>query len=94
MTKEWTVLLCVQMKTPAQLTPAVTWKAYPMGGKGAEHMEKKGKTAFHSHAVDLVTGRTFCGCRADFLCLDDSQAEPMPDCPVCLRKVAKIEGGK
>jgi hypothetical protein len=60
-----------------------------MGGKGAEYMERRGKNAFHSHAVAPGAARALCGCRADFLCVDDSQAEPMPDCPVCLAKIAK-----
>ena len=81
------------MKNTAQNTSTTSspaWRAYPMGGKGAEYMERKGKTAFHSHAVNLATGRTLCGCRADFLCMDDTQAEPLPDCPICLRKVEKL----
>jgi hypothetical protein len=72
------------VNTPATLN----WRTYPMGGKGAEYMERRGKTAFLSHAVNLDTGRTLCGVRADFICLDDSLAsQDLPECPKCAARV-------
>jgi hypothetical protein len=66
------------------------WKTYPMGGKGAEYMEARGKVAFQDHAVNLETGKTLCGCRVDFLCLDESLAsETVPECPKCAAKIRK-----
>jgi len=69
----------------------LNWIAYPMGGKGAEYMESRGKQAFLSHAVNLDTGKTLCGCRADFLCQDDSLTTPgeVPECPKCQAVILK-----
>lgn len=61
-----------------------------MGGKGSEFMERRGKPAFHSHAVNHETGKTLCGVRADFLCMDTSEsADTLPDCPKCCAKIAR-----
>ena len=81
------------MNTALPSTPSSKWIAYPMGGKGAEYMERRGKNAFHSHAVLTGAARALCGVRADFLCVDSSLAEPLPDCPVCLRKAQGMGRG-
>lgn len=62
-----------------------------MGGKGAEYMERRGKTAFLDHAVNTETGKSLCGVRDDFLCLDDSLAtNEIPECPKCAAKIRKL----
>jgi len=64
---------------------------YPMGGKGSQYMERRGKTAFLSHAVDTSTGKPLCSVRPDFLCLDSSLATlEAPECPKCAAKLKRL----
>lgn len=72
------------------MTSKLNFITVPMGGKGSEYMERRGKTAFLSHAIDTSTGKPLCPVRVDFLCLDSSLATTeMPECPKCAAKVRR-----